>query len=471
MPVATALLLVVLNSACSREVPENELAEFDAANFDRSTEVDNDWLPLAPGTFWVYEGTTTEDGETLAHRLEFTVTDLTKVIQGVRTTVAYIVDFREGEVVEEEIAFYAQDNEGDVWYLGEYPEEYEDGEFVEAPTWIAGLEEARAGIKMRAEPQLGTPRYFQGWGPAVDWSDFAQVDQIGQETCVPVDCYQDVLVIAESSLDEPDAFQLKYYARGVGEVRVGWRGADATQEQLELVEFTQLDPEALAQARDRALELEQHAYQISEDVYAQTSPVEYLGAGLAAADDQVSGSEGPALEVVVYTSELPRRALSEFEVWDDPASPGGKMVGTPNSGDELDPPPENDPHVEFDVQVRGGLPYRCWVHMKVGAPMGKSRANVLWVQLSDAVDQTNNEILRPGTGSYLTAQGPDQEGWAWVGCDLAEADPSQPLIYFRTGGEITVRLQAGMEGVGFDQFVLSPSRFLEGPPTEAIVEK
>jgi hypothetical protein len=184
------------------------------------------------------------------------------------------VDYSDGQVVEQEIAFYAQDNDGNVWYLGEHPEEYEDGEFVDAPSWIAGLEDARAGIKMRAKPQMGTPSYFQGWAPAVEWTDYGQVDQMGQETCVAVDCYQDVLVIAESSLEETDAFQLKYYARGVGEVRVGWRGADATQEELELVELVQLSPEALAEVRAEALALEKHAYEVSQDVYGQTPPAE-----------------------------------------------------------------------------------------------------------------------------------------------------------------------------------------------------
>jgi hypothetical protein len=97
---------------------------------------------------------------------------------------------------------------------------------------------------------------------------------MGQETCVPVDCYKDVLVMAESSLDEVDAFQLKYYARGVGNVRVGWRGEDATQEELELVSFVQLSPEALAEIRAEALALEQHAYEISQEVYVHTSPME-----------------------------------------------------------------------------------------------------------------------------------------------------------------------------------------------------
>jgi hypothetical protein len=292
--VAVALLLVISISACTSvpppetatesetapetaaesEAPEPEFEDFDPNNFDRSTNIDNEWLPLQPGTQWVYEGVTVEDDESIPHRIVFTVTDLTKEIAGVPTVVAWIVDYSDDQVVEQEIAFYAQDNDGNVWYLGEHPEEYEDGEFVDAPSWIAGLEDARAGIKMRAKPQMGTPSYFQGWAPAVEWTDYGQVDQMGQETCVAVDCYQDVLVIAESSLEETDAFQLKYYARGVGEVRVGWRGADATQEELELVELVQLSPEALAEVRAEALALEKHAYEVSQDVYGQTPPAE-----------------------------------------------------------------------------------------------------------------------------------------------------------------------------------------------------
>ena len=179
----------------------------------------------------------------------------------------------------------------------------------------------------------------------------------------------------------------------------------------------------------------------------------------------------PPAEVVVYASDLPSRALSEFDVWKDPASPGGKMVGTANTGEELDPPPENDPHVTFTVPVQRGVPYRCWVHMKVAPAKGKSEGNVLWVQFSDAVDGANKPVLKPGTGSYLTAQGPARPGWAWVGCDRAAgAKASESLVYFRTS-EATVRVQAGMEGVGFDQLLLSPARFLDRPPAEPIVQK
>ncbi|MCZ7573221.1 MAG: hypothetical protein M5U01_32120 [Ardenticatenaceae bacterium] len=258
---------------------ENNLEDFDPNKFDSPTTIDNQWFPLRPGTQWVYEGVTEEGGQRLPHRVIFTVTDLTKVIDGVRAVVVWDQDYADGQLVETELAFFAQDNDGTVWHLGQYPEVYERGKLVEAPAWISGLKGARAGISMKAEPQLGMPSYSQGWGPAVNWTDRAQLAEIGQQTCVPFDCYEDVLVIEEFSQQEPNAFQLKYYTHAVGNVRVGWKGADATKETLELVDFVQLSPEALAEVRAEALELEKRAYEISKEVYDQTPPAEPLGTG------------------------------------------------------------------------------------------------------------------------------------------------------------------------------------------------
>jgi len=253
-------------------------AAFDARHFAQSIPIGNEWMPLKPGTRLVYEGTTVEDdGTVVPHRVVITVTDLTKVIGGVRTSVTWDLDYSDGELVEAELAFFAQDTSGTVWRMGEYPEEYEEGKFVAAKPWIHGFEDARAGIMMLARPRVGTPSYAQGWGPAVDWTDRGQVDQVGQKTCVGSKCYDDVLVIAETSQSEPNAHQLKYYARGIGNVRVGWRGAgEKTKETLELVRVEQLDAAALAEARARALELERGAYQRSKTVYAHTPPAQRL---------------------------------------------------------------------------------------------------------------------------------------------------------------------------------------------------
>lgn len=255
-----------------------DLAPFESATFSDPTVIDNQWLPLQPGMQWTYEGVTEEGGQRTPHRVIFTVTDLTKMIDGIQTRVVWDQDYSDDVLVETELVLFAQDDEGNVWHLGQYPEVYENGRLVETPAWVHGLKGAKAGIMMKATPQLGAPSYSQGWGPAVNWTDRAQVAEMGQETCVPFDCFENILIMEEFSQEEPGAFQLKYYAPGVGNVRVGWRGADATREVLELVEYVQLSPEEMDRARSEALELEARAYELSKEVYDQTPPAERLAA-------------------------------------------------------------------------------------------------------------------------------------------------------------------------------------------------
>jgi len=252
--------------------------DFDRAQFDDPMHIDNKWLPLRPGTQLVYEGSAIVDEEgRQPRRVVTTVTDLSKVIDGVRTLVIWERDYTAGQLSEPELAFFAQDNTGNVWLVGEYPEEYENGKFDKAPTWISGQKGARAGITMKAEPQLGTPDYAQGYAPPpVDFNDRARVYKIGPKTCTPVECYENVLVTEEFNPDEPGASQLKYYASGVGNVRVGWRGEkEEEKETLELVELNHLDPEALAKVRREALQMDGRAYERSSEVYRETQPAEH----------------------------------------------------------------------------------------------------------------------------------------------------------------------------------------------------
>jgi len=251
--------------------------DFKRARFDHPTHIDNRWLPLKPGTQLVYEGSAIVDEKARQpRRVLTTVTDLSKVIDGVRTLVISEGDYTAGQLSEPELAFFAQDNAGNVWLVGEYPEEYEDGKFDKAPAWISGQKGAWAGITMLAEPRRGVPDYAQGFAPPpVDFTDRAGVYKMGQKTCTPVECYKNVLVTEEFNPDEPGAFQLKYYASGVGNVRVGWRGErEEEKETLELVELNHLSPEALAKVRKKALQMDGRAYERSE-AYRQTPPAEH----------------------------------------------------------------------------------------------------------------------------------------------------------------------------------------------------
>ena len=250
--------------------------DFSLSRFSYSTDVTNKWFPLKPGTQFVFKGHAEDDGERLPRRVVTTVTDLTKFVADVRTVVVWDRDYDDGELIESEIAFFAQDSSGNVWQLGEYPEEYEDGKLEKAPAWLEGVNGAKAGLAMKAEPRLGTPSYAQGFSPPpIYWGDRARVYKMDQETCVPVDCYSDVLVIEEFERKIPGAFQLKFYAPDVGVVRVGWRGPkEEEKETLVLSQLKHLSETEMAEVRREALALDKRAYEIRKDVYGATEPIE-----------------------------------------------------------------------------------------------------------------------------------------------------------------------------------------------------
>jgi hypothetical protein len=247
--------------------------DFDADNFPGAPKVDNRWYPLTPGTQYIFQGEANRGKGTRPHQVVFTVTDLVKMINGVSTVVLWDRDINEGELEEAELAFQSQDNDGNVWLLGEYPEEYEDGKFKGAEdTWISGLEGAKPGVLMRANPRPGTSSYLQGLAPDIEFQDRAKVSKTGLRTCVPVQCYDDVLLIDEwNPLEPEDGHQLKYFASGVGNVRVG-AVDDPEAEKLVLTKVVQLDETELGKARSEALKLERHAYEVSAKLYGRTTP-------------------------------------------------------------------------------------------------------------------------------------------------------------------------------------------------------
>ena len=249
--------------------------DFQRAKFDKSsTHITNEWLPLRPGLQLTYKGSAIPEGEKtrVKRRVVSTVTDLSKFIDGVRTLVIWEKDYTAGKLGESEIAFFAQDKAGNVWLVGEYPEEYENGKVVDAPTWISGQKGARAGIAMLANPKVGSADYAQGFAPApVEFKDRARVYKKGQKSCTPLKCYNDVLVIEEFEKGVAGVFHLKYYAPNVGLVRVGWRGAkEVEKETLALVKRQQLGTKALKKADKEALRLDKNAYKRSAEVYGKT---------------------------------------------------------------------------------------------------------------------------------------------------------------------------------------------------------
>ena len=271
---SAALLPAPSALATSRRVApaaaQVDAKDFNVKNFSaRSIVVDNRFLPLVPGKQFTLTGTTTAG----THEVVFTVTNVTKWVDHVRTVVIWDRDFQDGQLAEEELAFMAQDDAGNVWSIGEYPEVHEDNGTVDAPdTWLAGHNGATAGVLMRANPQTGTSAYTQGRSPDIDFFDKAKVAQTNQKTCVPTGCYSGVLVVDEwNPLDQPaDGHQFKYHAPGLGVVRIVGKGG-TEQETLVLTKIHTLTHSEMDAATARVLVLDQRAYTLARDVYGKTA--------------------------------------------------------------------------------------------------------------------------------------------------------------------------------------------------------
>jgi hypothetical protein len=184
--------------------------ELDPADFVAG--VDHPFLPLAPGNRWVYEETG-EDGE--VERIEVVVQEETREIAGISATVVRDTVTLDGVLVEDTFDWFAQDREGNVWYLGEDVDNYEDGRLVDHDgSFQHGQDGAYAGIVMPAEPQVGDA-YRQEYSPG-EAEDLGEVLRLDGTASVPFGELDDLLVTRDWNPLEPEVVEEKSYARGIG---------------------------------------------------------------------------------------------------------------------------------------------------------------------------------------------------------------------------------------------------------------
>ncbi|HSN71001.1 MAG TPA: PEP-CTERM sorting domain-containing protein, partial [Steroidobacteraceae bacterium] len=185
--------------------------------------VDHPYFPLTASATRVYVGS--EDGEPIDARFELTNLGPGPVIAGVQTQVQRDRDYEDGLLVEETFDYYAQDTEGNVWYLGEDVTNFEyddDGNLIgtnDESAWRAGVNDALPGLIMPADPDPEF-NYYQEFAPEDDALDqatiFGFLDMLEMESGI----FEDVLQIFETNELEPDAREFKYYAPGFGLILV-----------------------------------------------------------------------------------------------------------------------------------------------------------------------------------------------------------------------------------------------------------
>ena len=193
-----------------------DLPDFDPANFVAG--VTNPYFPLVPGTTYRYRSETDEGVE--INTVE--VTHDTKTILGITATVVLDQVFLDGELTEKTFDWYAQDKDGNVWYLGEDTQELEDGQVVSTEgSWETGVDGAEAGIIMWSDPAAHGGETYRQEFLAGEAEDVAMVVGLDATVDVPFGHFTDCLETIDWSLleDVPVAErEHKFYCPGVGVV-------------------------------------------------------------------------------------------------------------------------------------------------------------------------------------------------------------------------------------------------------------
>jgi hypothetical protein len=182
----------------------------DPADF--STVIDNPYFPLPVGRTLVYRGI--KDGQTQVDRV--TVTSQTKVVaEGITARVVTDVATHDGNLLEKTADWYAQDDRGNVWYVGEDTAAYlRNGKVDTSGSWEAGVHDAEPGLIMEADPQI--PDAYRQEFLSGQAEDTAWIVDRGGSVTVPAGTFKNALTSLEATRVEPGAYDEKVYAPGIG---------------------------------------------------------------------------------------------------------------------------------------------------------------------------------------------------------------------------------------------------------------
>ncbi|WP_068116206.1 calcium-binding protein [Tropicimonas marinistellae] len=179
---------------------------------DFSTIIDNPYLTFRPGTTFISENAI--EGEIIT----VTVTDETRVVDGVTCLVVHDVVTQNGFVIEDTYDWYAQDSEGNVWYFGEetYELDPRDPDVREPEgAWETGVDGAEAGIVMLADPAVGDRYYNEFYeGEAEDWTKVVDLDT---EVAVPYGQFDGAYKHRDVNPLDPEV-EISYWVENVGGV-------------------------------------------------------------------------------------------------------------------------------------------------------------------------------------------------------------------------------------------------------------
>lgn len=221
--------------------------DFDPLDFSTPLDIDNPWWPLnAVGTTYHYYAV---EGEDECVVTDTTITALSYLTAaGVEARIVQDLEWLDEDcdgsadlLLEETDDWFAQDDAGNVWYLGEDTLAYEyddEGNLEEVSaegSWEAGVDGAEAGIVMLADPRPGL--FYRQEFYEDEAEDMGKVLRLNARVSIDFGDFEGCLVTKEWTVLEPGHVEHKYYCPGAGLVHV-----EELKEKTVLVDLVAVTP-------------------------------------------------------------------------------------------------------------------------------------------------------------------------------------------------------------------------------------
>lgn len=205
-------------------------SSFDLQDCDFESTGANTYFILEPGYKLILENEEGQDSEQL--QLVITVMNETKIVNGTEARVVEERETEDGELVEISRNYFAVCiPSNDIYYFGEEVDNYEDGDIVSHEgAWLAGIDNARAGIIMPGNVEVGY-KHYQEVAPGIA-EDRAEIISLNDTLETPAGEFANVLRTEETNPLKPEEREFKYFAPGIGLIQ---------DETLQLVNYTSLN--------------------------------------------------------------------------------------------------------------------------------------------------------------------------------------------------------------------------------------
>ncbi|MGK2861606.1 MAG: hypothetical protein ACSLE0_06705 [Chitinophagaceae bacterium] len=215
MIIVFALCATSCKKETLRHVDNTYKPEVNNAKFIQSLKITNPYFPVTAGKKYIYEGQT-QDG---LERIEEQRLTSTKIILGIPCIIVNFKAFLNGTLIEEAWDWYAQDNEGNVWYFGEDVNNYNSNGSLKdhAGSWQAGVDGAQPGTIMPANVKKGMAYREEYYFNHAE--DRAEIIETGLTVTTPMGIFTNCIQTRNWTELEPDLNENKFYAPGIGLIK------------------------------------------------------------------------------------------------------------------------------------------------------------------------------------------------------------------------------------------------------------